>query len=187
MYNVYPNYHPSDSRPRAWSFYDYYRDILGPGYDANDPSTCTASNSYWKVFTNIDSVKRGDILVARYADDWRTWYYNQNGEWPSTGHVMTVWSSPVLTDSVNNIYEIKILDSSSSGHGNDSRDITNNSPDGSGYGYGWMSFKASSLASNRPYKYKWTPTSTNWYELYTSSGTTNYTRLEGIIFARPIK
>jgi len=187
LYNMYPLYHPADSRPRAWSFYDYFRDILGTNYDPQIDSTCTAQNAHWKVFTNIDSVKRGDIIAVRYHDDWRSWYYSTNGEWPSTGHIMTVWGPPILIDTVNNIYQMKILDSSNSGHGDDSRDLTNNSLDGSGYGHGWMLYRCSSYASNRPYEYKWTPTSTNWYELYTSSGTSDYTKIGGIIFARPIE
>ncbi|MBN2772132.1 MAG: hypothetical protein JXR90_15680 [Spirochaetes bacterium] len=186
LYNVYPTYHPADTRPRAWSFYDYFRDILGPGYDPQIDSTCSAQNSYWKVFTNIDSVQKGDIIAVRYHNDWRSWYHTTYGDWPSTGHIMTVWSAPLLTDTANNVYMIRILDSSNSGHGQDSRDLTSVSIDGSGYGYGWMLYKCSSYISNRPFEYKWTPSSTHWYELYNAS-TTDYTKIEGILFARPIE
>lgn len=187
LYDVYHIYHDADSRPRAWSFYDYFRDILGDNYDADDIETCTAENEYWKVFTSIDSVKKGDLLISRYHDDWRTWYNSENGTWPSTGHVMTVWSTPLKVDGTDYEYDLKIMDSTSSPHGSDSREYSSSSADGSGIGYGWMRFKVSTHASKRPYQYKWKPSSDNYYTLYSSSGTTdNYNRIQGIIFARPI-
>jgi len=187
LYDTFQEFHPADTRPRAWSFYDYFRDILGANYDADDIETCTVQNEYWKVFTSIDSVQKGDLLISRYHDDWRTWYHAENGSWPSTGHVMTVWSSPLKVDGSDYEYDLKIMDSTSSPHGRDSRAYSSSSADGSGIGYGWMRFKVSSHASKRPYQYKWKPTSDNYYTLYSSGSTTTYNRIGGIIFARPVE
>jgi len=194
LYTQYYNLHPADIRPRAWTFYDYFRSILGSSYDADVASTCTAQNSLWKVFTSIDSVQKGDLMIARYHDDWRTGWYanNHNGSVGSTGHVMTVWGPPVqVNDTINHPdyykYNMLILDASSSGHGSDTRINSPSSLNGSGFGYGWMQFEVSSHASKRPYEYKWKPDSSSTYTLYNPSNTINdYTRLKGIIFARYI-
>ena len=51
------------SRPLVASFYDYFEDVL----EGNN----VAENNYWKVFRVIDSLKKGDFIIARYADEWR--------------------------------------------------------------------------------------------------------------------
>ncbi len=192
LYTQYNNLHPTDIRPRAWTFYDYFRNILGPNYNADMAQTCVAQNSKWKVFTSIDSIQKGDLMVARYDNNWRDWYYQQNSRNASTGHVMTVWGPAVrVSDDVHaseyREFDIQILDATQSGHGNDTRSNNPASLDGSGIGFGWMRVKVSNRVSRRPYKYKWTPTSSDWYVDYDpGTTTTNYTRLKGIIFARYI-
>jgi hypothetical protein len=192
MYVQYHDLHDTDIRPRAWTFYDYFRNILGPSYNADIASTCTAQNAYWKVFTSIDSIKKGDIMVVKYNQSWRDWYYNTHSRNASTGHVMTVWGPAVrVSDDVHSPeyrqFDIQILDATLSGHANDSRDNSPASIDGSGIGYGWMRIKVSNRVSRRPFEYKWKPTSSNWYEMYDSgTTTTDYTRIKGILFARYI-
>ena len=56
--------HPSDTRPRAWGFYDYFREILGDARTRRKTATGKYSNPSMKV-------QKGDIVVARYADEWR--------------------------------------------------------------------------------------------------------------------
>ena len=189
LYSNYKNYHSKDSRPRAWTFYDYFRDILGDDYDKDNPNTCVNQNQYWKVFTSVDSLKKGDIVVVRYHNDWRKKYKQEEGTSGSTGHVMIAWSvayNSTGSNANNNDVDIKILDSSSSGHYWDTRNEPHAaSVDGTGIGVGWMRYGHSSSASNRPYKYKWKLSSNNYYNLW--DGVYNkYERLEGIIFARPI-
>ncbi|MBU4445728.1 hypothetical protein KJ656_11705, partial [bacterium] len=41
-------FHSADTRPRAWTFYDYFRSILGSDYDADSSNTHVNQNQYWK-------------------------------------------------------------------------------------------------------------------------------------------
>jgi len=182
--------HKISSRPLARDFYDYFRDtILGSEYDSDDASTCTKQTKYWKVFTNIDSVKKGDLVIARYDDEWREAEDNS-----TTGHVMVAWGSAIQDEANPDIYTLKIYDAAGSPHSKDSRDGTPSaSTDGSGVGIGYMIFKASTSASHRPVQYLWKTTSSMFYKSYAiyydSSHTDNersHERLKGIIFARPI-
>lgn len=182
-------FHSADTRPRAWTFYDYFRSILGSDYDADSSNTHVNQNQYWKVFTSIDSLKKGDIIVARYHDDWRAKYKKEEKESPSTGHVMISWSIAYQSTGNNaaeNDYDIKILDSSLSGHYWDTRNEPHSpSIDGSGIGVGWMRYGISTHLSKRPYKYKWKLSSSSYYNLYNNSYN-SHDKLKGIIFARPI-
>ncbi len=180
--------HATSTRPLSEDFYNYFRGILGDNYDSSDTSTCVAENEYWRVFTNFEDIQKGDLICARYSEGWRIAEGSTN-----TGHVMMAWSAAVSTDTAN-LYNIEILDSSSSSHSNDSRDATNPSvsSDGTGIGHGWMTFKTSTTASNRPIQYLWTLTSTLFYRSFASYYDANdpedersHDRLAGIIIARP--
>jgi hypothetical protein len=178
----------STTRPLAKDFYDYFRDtILGSSYNPEIDSTCTAENQYWKVFTNIDSLQKGDLICAKYSEEWNIAESNT-----TTGHIMMAWSSAFPTSNANE-YDIKIFDAASSGHSNDSR---NSAPpvsrDGSGIGQGWMRYKSSTEVSNRPIQYLWKLSSTIYYRSYSTyynvgdpQEERDHDCLEGIIFARP--
>ncbi len=182
--------HKASSRPLAKDFYSYFRDtILGTLYDPNNIATCTKQNQYWEVFTDIDSLRKGDLIIVKYSEDW---CIAEN--YSSTGHVMVAWGAAIQDSNNPDDYIIKIYDSSSSGHSNDSRDgALTASINGSGIGIGYMIFKASSLASHRPIQYKWNMTSTMYYKSYSTyynssdpQDERSHDRLEGIIFARPL-
>ena len=180
-------FHSSDSRPRAWLFYDYFRDILGDKE--------VAENSYWKVFTSIDSVKQGDIIVARYSDEWRA-ARKAEGKSASTGHVMVAWSPAYPVDGGKKAL-VLITDCAMSGHHNDTRTIlvkeelfwgisTTHEKNISGIGKGWMWFGISTLGDRRPYKYQWKSSTAHYYNLSSLESSEKYGRLKGIIMARPI-
>ena len=178
--------HPSDSRPRAWLFYDYFRE--------SSVIRKVAENSYWKVFTSIDSVKKGDIIVSRYSDEWRASRIAAEKS-ASTGHVMVAWSKAYNTD--DNKVMIKITDCAMSGHHDDTRTIlvkeelfwfisTTHEENISGIGTGWMWFGISTLGDRRPYKYQWRSESAHYYNLQSLESDDYFGRLKGIIMARPI-
>jgi len=183
--------HPSDFGVRAWTFYDYFRDSI-----LRD-STIEGENEYWKVFTSIDSLKKGDLIIVRYDDDWRK-EWSDDGHPASTGHVMIAWSVGTV-NSMNEV-EIQVYDCSSSGHTKsaDTRycnsipiaEINEDSGKPSGIGFGKMKYKISTSEDRRPYAYKWSLNSTHWYNLWEGDDIDEdgikYDRLEGIIFARPI-
>lgn len=173
-------FHTFDPRPRAWGFYDYFRDILGN--DASGQANPVGQNKYWKVFIAADSIKKGDIIVVKYDQDWRKQYQDRENKDASTGHVMIAWSQPII---IGSEATIRILDCASSGHYYDTRDSANTaSVDGSGIGVGWMRYGLSTNGRNRPYKYHW-KLGGHWYGLWTGSYD-YYNRLEGILIARPI-
>jgi hypothetical protein len=99
----------ADAHPRAWGFYDYFKDVLG-GKDE-------ASNAYWEVFRSFAKVRPGDVIVVKYSEDWRRKVIKKCGH-SSTGHVMTAWSLPAKAEGG---YLIEVADSASSGHGRDTR------------------------------------------------------------------
>ncbi|MBN2482392.1 MAG: hypothetical protein JXB19_11665 [Bacteroidales bacterium] len=187
LYHKKLNWHPLDYSVRAWTFYDYFRnDILGDEF--------SASNEYWKVFTSVDSLKKGDLIIARYDDDWRE-KWKALGNKASTGHVMIAWD--IGTEKDNEI-SIQVYDCSSSGHSIDTRwknirpvaQINEDSEKKSGIGFGWMKFKISTLGDRRPYAYKWKLGSENWYNLWEGDHINEdgikYDRIKGIVFARPL-
>lgn len=110
-------------------------------------------------------------------------------ESPSTGHVMIAWSIAYRSTGYNateNDFDIKILDSSHSGHYWDTRNEPDSpSIDGSGIGVGWMRYGVSTHLSKRPYKYKWKLSSSSYYNLY-NNNYNSHDKLKGIIIARPI-
>ncbi len=177
-------------RPLATDFYDYFRDeILGTNYDPEDINTCTAELNGWRVFTNIEDVQKGDLIIAKYDEDWNDIMGNT-----TTGHTMIAWSSAIQDDDDPLLYKIKILDAARLGHSFDTR-ITapSSTTNGEGIGIGWMLFKISSLPSKRAVQYKWRLTSDmfyrSYYIYYDDSSTyerKEHDRLKGIIFARPI-
>jgi hypothetical protein len=183
--------HEADSSVRAWTFYDYFRDyILG---DSNS----VATNRYWKVFTSVDSLKKGDFIIVRYDDKWRK-EWKDSGHTASTGHVMIAWDVSKVNS--NDDVHIQVYDCSSSGHTKsaDTRycnrkpvaEINKDSEVSSGIGFGWMIYKISKKGDRRPFAYKWSLNSTYWYNLRSGDEINEhgikYDRIKGIIFARPI-
>ncbi len=173
-------------RPLAASFYDYFRDEI-----LVNPDTISAENNYWKVFTSIDSLKRGDLIVVRYNDSWRQTTQNK-----TTGHVMIAWNIGSVNSS--NVVEIQVMDATSSAHTTIADTRTMNSPPiaeelngkKSGIGFGRMKYLISTNKRRRPYAYKWSLNSKYWYNLYSGDNISEpdsdkYDRIKGIIFARP--
>lgn len=192
-------FHP-DSHPRAWGFYDYFREILG--------DKAENSNQYWQVFRAYENLRPGDIIIAKYDEDWRQDTISRCGK-ASTGHVMVAWSFPVQSTVNDNEFWIQIIDSSSSGHGSDTRRSTYDgisAADGIGKGKMWYGYNSRTAADgtsyNRPIYYRWSKVHGCKYTLVEM--TTNcagdhycqcdgcsykpeyYQRLQGIIMARPI-
>lgn len=174
-------------RPLAATFYDYFRYKI-----LKDPDSIVGENDYWKVFTSIDSLQRGDLIIVRYNDDWRQETNNS-----STGHVMIAWEIKDVNS--DNVVEIQVMDATSSAHTKTSDTRTMNSPpvaeelDGkkSGIGFGKMKYLISTSGHRRPYAYKWSLNSRYWYNLVEGDNISvsvnkKYDRIKGIIFARPI-
>lgn len=137
----------ADSHPRAWGFYDYFREILGDS-DEN-------SNAYWYVFKSIEKIQPGDIIVARYDDAWRDFMKGKECKHISTGHVMVAWSFPVISDCTDNERWIYVIDSSGSGHAKDTRRTTYddvNDETGIGKGKMWYGINQD---DKRPIYYRW--------------------------------
>ena len=186
----------NDSRPRAWGFYDYFREILGDDAVENN-------NDYWYVFISYKNIQPGDIIVARYDTDWRDFIIGECGK-ASTGHVMVAWSVPDDEPEIEDEFSIYVIDSSGSGHGEDTRktDFDNvYDEDGIGKGKMWFGYNY----RDRPIYYRWSEYNGCKYTLDfmdsncgNESHDTNYCpgegdhnhkyfeRLEGIIMARPI-
>lgn len=173
-------------RPLAATFYDYFRDEI-----LVNPDSIVAENNYWKVFTSIDSLKRGDLIVVRYNDSWRQATKNK-----TTGHVMVAWDIGDVNG--NNVVEIQVMDATSSAHTETADTRTMNSPPvaeelngkKSGIGFGRMKYLISTNGHRRPYAYKWSLNSSYWYNLFSGDNivepdSDKYDRIKGIIFARP--
>ncbi|MEW5763676.1 MAG: hypothetical protein ACOYXN_09555 [Acidobacteriota bacterium] len=187
-----------DLRPRAWGFYDYFREIL-----AGRSENC---NALWYVFTDHQKIQPGDILVVRYSDAWRSFMEGKSCGSQSTGHVMLAWTFPVASTVNQDEFWIYVIDSAESGHGKDTRrssydDVS--ASDGVGKGKMWYGYDS----TRRPVAYRWASASGCAYTLTTGrstcgydSGDTDYCkdsdnsdlrheyyeRLEGILLARPI-
>lgn len=172
-------------RPLAATFYDYFRDEI-----LVDPDNIVAENNYWKVFTSIDSLKRGDLIVVRYNDSWR-----QETDNSTTGHVMIAWEIGNVNS--DNVVEIQVMDATSSAHTVTADTRTMNSHPvaeelngkKSGIGFGRMKYLISTNGHRRPYAYKWSLDSTYWYNLVEGDNisepdASTYDKLKGIIFAR---
>jgi len=189
----------NDSHPRAWGFYDYFKEILGDKTEN--------SNDYWQVFKSYDQIQPGDIIVAKYDEDWRQDMIDTCGH-ASTGHVMVAWSFPVKSTANENEFWIQIIDSSGSGHSKDTRRTTYdgvNDITGIGKGKMWYGYNSKTTLAgknyHRPIYYRWSKVHGCKYTL--TSMITNcdgthlcpckncsykakyYQRLQGIIMARP--
>ena len=176
-------------RPLAATFYDYFRDVI-----LVDPDKIVAENNYWKVFTSIDSLQRGDLIIVRYDDDWR-----QRTNNATTGHVMIAWKIGKVNS--DNVVSIQVMDATSSAHTTSADTRTMNSPPvaekikvngkykNSGIGFGTMKYLISTNNHRRPYAYKWSLNSKYWYNLVSGDNISEpdkdrYDRIKGIIFAR---
>ncbi len=169
------------SRPLVASFYDYFEDVLE---DNN-----VAENNYWKVFRVIDSLKKGDFIIARYADEWRQDNNNSN-----TGHMMLAWEIGTIE---NGEIELQVMDATSMPHTTTADTRTMNAypvaelynGEKSGIGFGRMRFLVNTT-TRQVYGYRWSLNSKYCYNLVEGDGysetNASYNRLEGIIFARPI-
>lgn len=173
-------------RPLAATFYDYFRDEILVNTD-----NIVAENNYWKVFTSIDSLQKGDIIVVRYNDSWR-----QETDNSTTGHVMIAWEIGNVNS--DNVVEIQVMDATSSAHTVTADTRTMNSypvaeelnGKKSGIGFGRMKYLISTNGHRRPYAYKWSLNSRYWYNLVEGDNISEpdadkYDRVKGIIFARP--
>ncbi len=174
------------ARPLVANFYDYFRDEI-----LVNPNNIVAENNYWKVFTSIDSLKRGDLIVVRYADSWRQEKRNS-----TTGHIMIAWEIGKVNS--DHVVEIQVMDLARSAHTATADTRTMNSHPiaeklngkNSGIGFGKMKFLIGTNRQKRPYAYKWGLNSKSWYNLVEGDSISEpnpdkYDRIKGIIFARP--
>lgn len=174
------------TRPLAGHFYDYFKDKILK-------EKRSAENDYWKVFMNIDSLERGDIIVARYDDNWRISNNNK-----TTGHIMIAWE--INSVDSNNEIIIQVMDAAASAHTiNADTRTCNEHPvsellrgNNSGIGFGNMIFKISTNEHHSPHAFKWSTNSNYFYNLVLGDDITyqfestrlKYDRLKGIVFAR---
>lgn len=175
--------YPDDGRPKAHSYYEYFKKILN--------EEITDGHKYWKVFTSYKEIQPGDIIVTRYNKNWR-----HNADIENTGHVMMAWSFPKEINDKDE-FSIYVIDSSSSKHGNDTRNtIRDNVDSETGIGKGKMWFKFNS--NHRPIGYRWKSSggciylrtiddpSSTCNTVIEDTNVSKYRRLDGIIMARPI-
>ena len=156
--------------------------------------TSSASNKYWKVFVSVDSLQRGDFIVAHYDDEWRI------KEDKTTGHIMIAWE--IKKTGKSDEVAIQVMDATSSAYTATADTRTMNSKPiakllngkKSGIGFGDMLYKISENGRRKPYGYKWSLNSSKWYNLLNgdqihekpSSNGTDYNRLKGIVFVRAL-
>ena len=95
------------------------------------------SDQYWNKIADVEELRPGDILVFRYK--------NSRGI-QTGGHVMVVMDKPVR---VSDVFFVRIADSASSGHSEDTRQ-----PHTSGIGIGTLLLKANPK-TGRPSAYAW--------------------------------
>ncbi|EKD72273.1 MAG: hypothetical protein ACD_45C00718G0003 [uncultured bacterium] len=95
------------------------------------------SDQYWNKIADVEELRPGDILVFRYK--------NSRGA-QTGGHVMVVMDKPVR---VSDVFFVRIADSASSGHSEDTRQ-----PHTSGIGIGTLLLKANPK-TGRPSAYAW--------------------------------
>lgn len=185
-------YH-KDDHPRAWGLYDYFNEILSKKTENK--------NSYWHVFTSMEKIQPGDIIVVKYDENWRNSIIEKCKS-ASTGHVMTAWSYPVRSGKEFSIY---VIDSSGSGHCKDTRRTTYDDVSGTnGIGKGRMYYGVDQK-DQRPVYYRWSSSISCQYTLTDMKSNCDgkdkdlcctgkncdyprkyYERLQGIIIARPI-
>ncbi|HII05890.1 MAG TPA: hypothetical protein HA349_00815 [Methanotrichaceae archaeon] len=151
-----------ENRTLARGFYDYFSAILGD--EANN------KNDYWYVFRSYDEIQPGDIIVARYNEEWRDDMINKWCGIASTGHVMVAWSFPVNSTTNKNEFWIYVIDSSNRGHCKDSRKAKYDNVDeinksGIGKGEMWFGYEPS---THQPIYYRWSSSTGCDYTLHNS-------------------
>lgn len=158
------------SRPRAWGFYDHFDSLY----------VHKINSTFWYVFKDIDELQQGDIIVAKYAEDWRPQYVEAEKKDASTGHVMIAWATRESTIDPNRTY-VTVVDASGSGHNKDTRDTLADGVSATdGIGRGEMAYVAQ---GDSIIGYYWSKSTGNMYGIYT--GKYDYhKRLQGVIFAR---
>lgn len=164
--------HTKADRPLAEDFYDFIKDQDIKDHKSNDQC--------WMRVQDVKDAQRGDFLVVKY--DARA------GE-NSTGHVMWIDKSPQWHSAAKH-YEVTVIDSANSGHGDDTRNDKNTyNCKGSkdcGIGRGEMTIYASDDEDGHPVKYKWnTKLSSDQYVEYKKDCPDDeICRLEGIVIGR---
>ena len=143
------------TRPLVTTFYEYFDDILGENTEAE--------NDNWKVFTSFDQLKKGDMIIARYNDNWRVEH-----NYSSTGHMMIAWNIGRLNK--NNEVEIQVMDATASAHTASMdtlvvydvpvAELVDGKP--SGIGFGFMKYMITDDAEGIAHAYKWSLTSSYW-------------------------
>lgn len=182
-----------DERPKARDFYDYFNQILSKKIENR--------NTYWHVFTSMEKTRPGDIIVAKYDEQWRKSMIRKCKS-ANTGHVMIAWSYPVFS---GREYSLYVVDSSGSGHGDDTRkSLYDVVPGTGGIGMGMMWYGVNQK-ERRPVYYRWSSSKGCRYTLRDTKTNCDgqekdlccvgrdcdhpqsyYQRLEGIIMARPM-
>lgn len=107
------------SRPNSEDFYNFFNNLA------------FRSTQHWRKVDDASNLQAGDILVFRHG-----WH---------GGHVMVVMNKPIRH---NDVLEVRVADSASSGHSRDTRPAHV-----SGVGVGTMLIKVTS--SNQPAAYAW--------------------------------
>ena len=97
---------------------------------------------YWRKINAVDQLQPGGILVFLTK-------YLHRRHWYSNGHVMLVMSKPVPSPIAADTYQVKVADSASSGHSDDTR-----LPHKSGIGIGTLLLKINPF-TGQPTAYAW--------------------------------
>ncbi len=103
----------------------------------------------WQRIARIEDVRPGDVLA---------WRRPPSVQSTNTGHVAFVVGTPKRIAPGRNYFELRVADSSSVLHADDSRER----PRRSGFGYGTMSFGIDPK-THRALSYGWTGGGTVWY------------------------
>lgn len=117
-------------KPTSEDYYHFFKD-LPKGRPRND----------WYQVPKVSQLNSGDILVFRYSHHF---WKHSNG-----GHVMVVVHSPVPLHWYDNSYLVRVADSASAGHSNDTRP-----PHTSGIGIGTLIIKVNRF-SGRTCAFAW--------------------------------
>ena len=104
------------TRLRAQNFYDYFKSLQQG-----------QSSEHWMAVTSMSEVEVGDIIAWKYSPQ-------EQQEKKNTGHMIVVAAKPILE--APNLYKIRVIDSSSGKHANDTRTLQKT--DGIGMGEMWF-------------------------------------------------
>lgn len=130
-----------DSSPRAYTslanWSGSYKPTSEHYYSFFTQRLAAASDPNWQKIDDTQNLQAGDILVLRYK--------NSRGR-GAGGHVMVVMDKPSGND---NVMEVRVADSASSGHGDDTRPLHT-----SGIGIGTMLLKVNPQ-TGQPFAYAW--------------------------------